>query len=262
MPFPSRRISSATLGLAACLALAGCAQKPVHAAAHENGAEPTKPIPEGGERAADEVAATLDRIAEQTSSKTSPTERQESKPLPPSPSVAADRLINRTLSFISTLDEPSDISPDRVGETLGIRLSPDPDWPLGRAWAAHGPMPGGSTYRISATITDINQPDRFEIAVSFSPEGERGDPRRPQFSVLNCPFPIEKLIDRARAAGFSAPRWTIDRSGNRHTLHRKAARTGQDELVIESDLYHAESSTQDCVLRVTVLANVLENGHD
>lgn len=216
------------------------------------------PLPDGFV-AADSVAEKLDRIAAET---TSQTHTQPHLPKPPTPMSApmeAEVLIARTLTYMAELKAQEDIRPERVNTALGVTLAPDPDWPNGRGWVVHGPMPGGRSYRISAFAPGGERLGRFTVAIAFAPEGARGDPRRREFAVSACPFPLSVLDEHARAAGYRAPVRTTDRKGHEHSLYRKQTQSGRDELVAEADIYYADDTKIACVLSVEFLANSTDN---
>lgn len=243
MPLPFRPVGSTAIGLLACLAVAGCAQKPTQPSPQEKDAPMTQPIPGGGERAADEVAAMLDRIArESTNTSAAPPQPANERPAAQGKALAANELIAITLRLIDSLRSSRDLSPERVGDAVGIELSER------NGNTVAGPLTEGGTYFISSKALYRERPDKWTTSILLLPGG----------TDSNCTFPLETLRRHTATKGFRATENIRRRDGSERALYRLPTTAEDIEFVIEADVARATGSPP-CIRELIIEANTEED---
>lgn len=233
----------ANYSLIACLALAGCAP-PQPASAEQEKDVPVNtqaPKPEGGEAAAEEVAALLDRIAEQsTHAGKTRTPASPSLPAPPAgPPLSHAEWVSRVLRLIDTLKSPQDTQPAQVSQALGL--------PLGEEDGAHvvrGPLTDGGAYKAWSNALYRDRPNEWTVGLSQEPrEGQ-----------TTCLFPLDTLRRHLTARGYNANEGVRQRDGGERALYRSPPMPAGVVFVVSAQIHRAEGAAP-CIDEVQVDAN-------
>lgn len=240
MPYARWIISASSL--TACLVLAGCARGPAQSAADLEKELPVQAqAPQGGEAAADAVAAQLDRIAEQWVSRPD-APAASTEPVPPAsqgPELAPDDWHARALRLIDSLNTPLDTRPGRVSEVLGLTLTER----VG-SHETSGELSGGGTYKIWVDALYRETPDKWTVGLSQQP-AEGG--------VL-CHFPLNTLRQHLAARGYRANEGVRRRDGGESALYRSTPTPEGVVFVVSAD-FVGSAGDEQCIRELRINAN-------
>lgn len=234
--------------LLACLALAGCAPTSPASAEQEKDVPVNSqaPRPEGGEAAAEEVAASLDRIAEQSTG-VGRTTTPAPQPLPApaaGPPLSHAEWVSRVLRLIDTLKSPLDTQPAQVSRALGL--------PLGEEDGAHvvrGPLIDAGTYKVWSNALYRELPNEWTVGLSQEPsEGQAA-----------CLFPLDTLRRHLTAHGYSANEDVRQRDGGERALYRSAPTPAGVVFVVSAQISRPHG-VAPCIEEVRVDANPAGDG--
>ncbi len=230
-------------GLLACLVLASCAQPAAQATADQEKDPPMNQdqAPQGGEAAADAVAAELDRIAERSvSHRGNVTPIAEPPPAPPGPQLSIDDWRARILRVIDGLQTPQDTQPAQIAKALDLTLTDRAE-----SYEAKGSLASGGTYEAWVNALYRETPDKWTVGLSHdAPTGA-------------CVFPLSTLRKHLIAHGYNANEGVIRRDGSESALYR--SRPGSDGIVfvVSAELVKPVSNEQ-CIRALRINANTPE----
>ena len=211
---PHVRWLHSAAALIASLILLGCARQPAQAAAdtEKDAAMTQAQAPQGGEPAADAVAAQLDRIAEQSVSPSGPTTAPvPPPPAAPGPELTAEAWRARILRLIDGLKTPLDTRPARVADALGLTLVD-----RNGSHEAIGALPGGGTYKVWVDALYRESPDKWTVGLSQAVhEGPNV-----------CLFELDSLRRHVQSLGYTGKEGWRDRSGDEHASYSRQAGDG------------------------------------
>ncbi|MBX9400370.1 hypothetical protein K4L06_03540 [Lysobacter sp. BMK333-48F3] len=169
--------------------------------------------PQGGEAAADAVAAQLDRIAEQSVSRSRPSTAAvpPPPPAPPGPDLTGEAWRERILRLIDGLKTPMDTRPARVAEALGLTLVD-----RNGSHEANGALPGGAIYKVWVDALYRESPDKWTVGLSqVVYEGPRA-----------CLFELDSLRRHVQPLGYTGKEGWRDRAGDEHASYSRQTADG------------------------------------
>jgi hypothetical protein len=224
--------------------LASCVQPSAQASADqekESQMAPQTQAPQGGEAAADAVAAQLDRIAEQSMShggQQAPT--AESPPAPPGPQLTIEDWRSRVFHLIDGLQTPHDTQPAQVAETLNLTLTD-------RAgnFEANGSLTTGGTYQVWVNALYRETPDKWTAGLSQEAPTE------------DCLFPLSALREHLTDKGYNANEGVIRRDGSESALYRSRPTSDGIVFVVSAELVNPMGS-EKCIRELRINANTPE----
>lgn len=234
-------------GLVACLAIAGCAQKPAQAARPDKDTAMSQTSSAGGDAAADAVAAELDRIAELSTNADGirPASSQTASAAPPAgPALQVSDWLARTLRLIDSLKKPDDTKPEQVARALGIAL-----FEQDTAHRAMGTLGAGGTYSVWSDALYREYPNKWTVGLSQQPTAGKTD----------CLFPLETLRTHVLQLGYKATEGVFRRDGSEHALFRSPASNDGVMFVVEVKIQRT-AGDQACIQEIEIDANTREEG--
>lgn len=197
--------------------------------------------PQGGEAAADAVAAELDRIAEQSASHSGkPAPTVEPPPAPPGPQLSIDDWRARIFRLIDGLQTPQDTQPAHVAKALDLALTDREE-----SYEANGGFTSGGTYQVWVSALYRETPDKWTVGLSQEAPTEA------------CLFPLSALKKHLTAHSYSANEGVRRRDGSESALYRSARTPGGIVFVVEAMVERAGENV--CVYRVEIDANTPED---
>lgn len=233
--------------LLACLALAGCAPpKPASAEQEKDVPVNTQaPKPEGGEAAAEEVAALLDRIAEQsTQAGKIATPAPPTLPAAPAgPPLSHAEWVSRVLRLIDTLKSPQDTQPAQVSRVLGLPLSEEDG-----VHVVRGPLTDAGAYKVWSNALYRERPNEWTVGLSQEPRERQ----------TMCLFPLDRLRKHLTARGYSANEGVRQRDGGERSLYRSPPMPAGVVFVVSAQISRPEGAAP-CIEEVQVDANPAED---